>query len=136
MKRNYLLTFIGAAVLGGLIAVFAYSALVDNTEKTVITQVREPAQMVNMIAAMDSSSDFTIAAEKTVNAVAEADEIFTDIILRCDERADVSVRLQTTGINNDVIPSLAKRISEEIKKESGFSNKVKVMIIPVCTYSS
>jgi len=87
----------------------------------------EPLRIENKIRA---------AAEKTVNAVAEADEIFTDIILRCDERADVSVRLQTTGINNDVIPSLAKRISEEIKKESGFSNKVKVMIIPVCTYSS
>jgi len=75
------------------------------------------------------------AAEKTVKAATEVDEIFTEIILRCDKRADVSVRLQTTGINNDVVPSLARRISEEIKK-TGFSNSVKVMIIPVCTYSS
>lgn len=76
------------------------------------------------------------AAEKTVKAVAEVDEIFTEIILRCDDRADVSVRLQTTGIHDDVVPSLARRISEEIKKETGFSNSVKVMIVPVCTYRS
>jgi starch phosphorylase len=77
------------------------------------------------------------AAEKTVkDVVAEEDEIFTEVILRSDEKADVFVRLQTTGINNDVVPLLARRISEEIKKETGFSNSVKVMITPVSTYSS
>jgi hypothetical protein len=76
------------------------------------------------------------AAEKTVKDVAEEDGIFTEIILHCDEKADVLVRLQTTGIHNDAVPLLARRISEEIKKETGFSNSVKVMIIPVSTYSS
>lgn len=69
MKRNQLISLIGSAVLGGLVAVFAFSALVDNTEKTVITQVAEPVRMVNLTTALDSSSDFTIAAENTVNAV-------------------------------------------------------------------
>ncbi|MBN2482229.1 MAG: Do family serine endopeptidase [Bacteroidales bacterium] len=69
MKRNQLLAFVVVAVLGGLIAVFAYSALIDDTEKTVITRVQEPAQMVSLTTALDSSNDFTIAAEKTVNAV-------------------------------------------------------------------
>ncbi|MBN1159277.1 MAG: Do family serine endopeptidase [Bacteroidales bacterium] len=69
MKKKQLLTIIIAAVLGGLAAVIAYSALIDDTERTVITQVREPVQMVSLTTALDSSSDFTIAAENTVNAV-------------------------------------------------------------------
>jgi len=76
-------------------------------------------------------------AEKTVkDVVAEEDEIFTEVILRSDKKTDVFVRLQTTGINNDVVPLLSRRISEQIKKETGFSNNVKVMIVPVSTYSS
>ena len=71
------------------------------------------------------------AAEKTVrDVVAEEDEIFTEYFFS-DEKTDVFVRLQTSGINNDVVPLLARRISEEIKKETGFSNSVKVMIVPV-----
>ena len=73
--------------------------------------------------------------EKTVKDVG-ADEIFADIILRDDEKTDVFVRVQTYDINNDMIPLLARRISEEIKKETGFSNNVKVMIVPVSIYSS
>jgi hypothetical protein len=76
------------------------------------------------------------AAEKTVKDVAEEDGIFTEITLHCNETADVLVRVQTTGINNNGVPLLARRISEEIKKETGFSNSVKVMIIPVSIYSS
>ena len=76
------------------------------------------------------------AAEKTVKDFVEEDEIFTEIILHSDEKTDVFVRIQTTRINNDVVPSLARRISEEIKKETGFSNNVKVMIVPVSIYSS
>jgi uncharacterized hydrophobic protein (TIGR00271 family) len=75
-------------------------------------------------------------AEKTVREVAKEDEILTEVNLRCNEKTDVLVRLQTTGINNDAVPLLARRISEEIKKETGFSNSVKVMINPVSTYSS
>jgi uncharacterized hydrophobic protein (TIGR00271 family) len=76
------------------------------------------------------------AAEKTAKDVAEEDGIFTEVILRSDEKTDVFVRLQTTGTHNDVVPLLARRISEEIKKETGFSNSVKVTTVPVSTYSS
>jgi len=76
------------------------------------------------------------AAEKTVKDVAEEDGIFTEVILHCDETADVVAQVQTTGAHNDMFPLLARRISEEIKKETGFSNSVKVMIVPVSTYSS
>jgi uncharacterized hydrophobic protein (TIGR00271 family) len=76
------------------------------------------------------------AAEKTVQDVSEEDGISTEITLHCDETADVLVRLQTTGIDNDVVPLLARRVSEKIKKETGFSNSVKIMIIPVSIYSS
>ena len=65
------------------------------------------------------------ATEKTVKDVAGGDGIFTEIILHCDETADVLVRLETAGINNDAVSSLARRVSEEIKKETGFSNSVK-----------
>jgi hypothetical protein len=76
------------------------------------------------------------AAEKTAKDVAEEDEIFTKVILLSGKKAEVLVRLQTTGTHNDVAPLLARRISEEIKKETGFSNSVKVMIVPVSIYSS
>ena len=77
------------------------------------------------------------AAERTVkDVVAEEEEISTEVILRSDEKTEVFVRLQTSGINNDAVPLLARRISEEIKKETGFSNSVKVMIVPVSIYSS
>ncbi len=76
------------------------------------------------------------AAEKTVKEVAKQDEINTDIILLSGMKAEVLVRLQTTGSHNDVAPLLARRISEEIKKETGFSNNVKVIIVPISTYSS
>ena len=69
MKRKQLITFVVVAILGGLIAVFAYSALIDDTERTVITQVKDPVNMVSLTAALDSSSDFTYAAENTVNCV-------------------------------------------------------------------
>ena len=75
-------------------------------------------------------------AEGTVKDVSEKDEIFTEVILRSDKEADVFVRLQTTGTHGDVVPLLARKISEQIKKETGFSNSVKVMIVPVSIYSS
>ena len=75
-------------------------------------------------------------AEKTVKDVAEKAEIFTEVILHSKKKTDVFVRVQTTETGSDVVPLLAKEISEEIKKETGFSNSVKVMIIPVSAYSS
>ncbi len=69
MKNKQLIILILAAILGGLVSVIGYSALMDNREKTMIVQNREPASTVSLKAGLDSSTDFTFAAEKTVNAV-------------------------------------------------------------------
>src|SRR5512133_3419286 len=69
MKNKQLIILILAAILGGLVSVIGYSALMDNREKTMIVQSREPASTVSLKAGLDSSTDFTFAAEKTVNAV-------------------------------------------------------------------
>lgn len=69
MKNKQLLVSLGAAIIGGLIAVLAYSAIIDNKEKIRIAQIKEPVSMVNLTAGLDSSTDFTYAAEKTINAV-------------------------------------------------------------------
>lgn len=69
MKNKQLIAIIAAAIIGGLVAVVGYSALIDDQEKSIITQVKEPVSVVNLKAGIDSSTDFTFAAEKTVNAV-------------------------------------------------------------------
>jgi serine protease Do len=69
MKNKQLLVMLGTAMIGGLVAVFAYSALIDNKEKSLITQQKEPVSLVSLKAGIDSSTDFTFAAEKTINAV-------------------------------------------------------------------
>jgi uncharacterized hydrophobic protein (TIGR00271 family) len=75
-------------------------------------------------------------AERTVKDVVEKAEVFSEVVLLSDKKTDVLVRVQTTEINDDVVPLLARKISEEIKSETGFSNNVKFMVIPVATYSS
>jgi serine protease Do len=68
MRNRQLLVIIGAAIIGGLVAVFAYSALIDKKESA-ITQAKEPVSLVSLKAGLDSTTDFTFAAEKTINAV-------------------------------------------------------------------
>jgi serine protease Do len=68
MRNRQLLVIIGAAIIGGLVAVFAYSALIDKKESA-ITQAKEPVSLVSLKAGLDSTTDFTYAAEKTINAV-------------------------------------------------------------------
>jgi serine protease Do len=69
MRNKQLLVIVGAAIIGGLVAVIGYSALIDNKEKSIITQAKEQVSMVSLKAGLDSSTDFTYAAEKTINAV-------------------------------------------------------------------
>jgi len=69
MKNKQIIALLVGGIIGGLVAVFAYSALFDNQPQTVITRVTEPVNRVNFVAAMDSSSDFTHAAESTINGV-------------------------------------------------------------------
>lgn len=69
MKNKQLLVLLITAIIGGLVSVIGYSALIDNKEKSTIVQAREPVNMVSLKAGLDTSTDFTFAAEKTVNAV-------------------------------------------------------------------
>lgn len=69
MKNKQLFAIFGAAIIGGLIAVFAYSALIDDKEKEQISALKQPVNMVNLTPGLDSATDFTYAAEKTINAV-------------------------------------------------------------------
>ena len=69
MKNKQILVIVVAAIIGGLVAVVGYSAIIDKREKSTIVQTREPVSMVSLKAGLDSSTDFTYAAEKTIDAV-------------------------------------------------------------------
>lgn len=69
MKTKQVFVVIIAAIIGGLIAVFTYSALVDKNHDARVAAMKEPVSLVSLKAGLDSSTDFTYAAEKTVNAV-------------------------------------------------------------------
>ncbi len=64
MKKTQLLVIMLASVIGGLVAVFAYSAILDKKEKNIVSAVREPISMVSLKAGLDSSTDFTVGSRK------------------------------------------------------------------------
>jgi len=74
--------------------------------------------------------------EKIINEDVKADEISTEVILQSHKKADVLVRLEASEGQCEEPQLLAERISAEINKETGISNKVKIMTIPVCVYTS
>ena len=69
MKKIQILVIIVASIIGGLVAVFVYSAILDKKERSIVSQLKEPVSMVRLKAGLDSSTDFTFAAEKTINCV-------------------------------------------------------------------
>lgn len=69
MKNKQIIVLLIAAIIGGMVSIIGYSVLIDNKEKSTILQVKEPVNMVNLKAGLDTSTDFTFAAEKTINAV-------------------------------------------------------------------
>lgn len=75
-------------------------------------------------------------AKKTINDIVEDVEIITEVVFQSDKKTNVIVQVRIAGIHSDVVPLFAKNISESIKKETGFSNSVKVTIVPTSTYSS
>ena len=74
--------------------------------------------------------------EKIINDVVQAHEISTEVILQNQKKADVIVRLEAPEGQCGSSQLLAERISAEISKETGISNKVKIMVIPVCVHTS
>jgi uncharacterized hydrophobic protein (TIGR00271 family) len=75
-------------------------------------------------------------AENIINETVKAEEILTDVTLQSHKKADISVRIETLEDQCDAPQLLAERISEEISKETGISNKVKIVMSPICVYTS
>lgn len=74
--------------------------------------------------------------EKTINAVVEADEILMEVILYSYKKADVHVGLHAFETYDYSDQMLAKRISEEIRGETGVSNNVRIIVTSVRMYES
>jgi uncharacterized hydrophobic protein (TIGR00271 family) len=74
--------------------------------------------------------------EKTINDVVGAGEISTDVILQSLKKVDVFIRLEAPEGHCGSSQLLVERISAEISKETGVSNKVKIMVIPICVHTS
>lgn len=74
--------------------------------------------------------------EKIINEAVSVEEISTEVTLLSHKKADVLVRLEASEGQCEAPQLLAERISVEISKETGISNKVKIMTIPVCIYTS
>jgi Do/DeqQ family serine protease len=70
MKTKRILGSILLAVVGGLIAVFAYTLFVDNEPKVITAKTTQPIAFANLPNEYDPESmNFTYAAENTVHAV-------------------------------------------------------------------
>ena len=75
--------------------------------------------------------------EKIVNdTVGASEEISTDVILQSKKKIEVFVRLEASEGQCESSQLLAERISAEINKETGISNKVKIIAFPICVYTS
>jgi len=74
--------------------------------------------------------------ERIINEVVKADEISTEVTLQSHKKADVLVRIEASEGQCESPQLLSDRISAEISKETGISNKVKIMTIPVCVSAS
>ncbi|MGD8543792.1 MAG: DUF389 domain-containing protein [Candidatus Bathyarchaeota archaeon] len=74
--------------------------------------------------------------KKTINDVVRTYEISSEVILHSYKKADVNVGLRAFETPHRVYESLAKTVSEEIEKETGVSNNVKIIATPVNVYTS
>jgi len=74
--------------------------------------------------------------EKTINDVVEAYGITSEVILHSYEEADVHVGLYAFETHDHADRLLAKKVSREIKKETGVLNNVWIIVTPVRIYTS
>jgi len=74
--------------------------------------------------------------EKIINEVVKVDEASTEVTLQSRQKADVLVRIDASEGQCESPQLLAEIISAEISKETGISNKVKIVTIPVCVHAS
>jgi serine protease Do len=68
MKTRQILVLAIVSIIGGLVAVVTYSIIIDNKEKEITALVEQPIGMVDLSGG-SPVSDFTLAAEKSINAV-------------------------------------------------------------------
>ncbi len=77
--------------------------------------------------------------EKAIKNVVKADSILPEVILLSYKKADVHVRLFCYAFEiheHADLAELAKKVSTEIKKETGVSNNVRIIVTPVHVYAS
>jgi uncharacterized hydrophobic protein (TIGR00271 family) len=74
--------------------------------------------------------------EKTLKDNVKTDKISAEVTLHSFEKADVHVELHAFETHGHTEQLLAKRISEQIKTETGVSNNVRMIVIPVSMYTS
>lgn len=74
--------------------------------------------------------------EETINSMVRADKISTEIVLHSYKKADVHVKLHAFETNDIQDLLLAKKISEEIRKETGVSNNVRITVTLISMYES
>jgi len=75
-------------------------------------------------------------AERVIRDVVKADRVLAEVTLHSSEKADVQVRLYAFEAHEHTDRLLAENVSKEIKKETGVSNTVRIIVIPVGTYTS
>ncbi|HEX3009391.1 MAG TPA: hypothetical protein VHO90_17430, partial [Bacteroidales bacterium] len=70
MKAKNILTSVMIAILGGVVAVFAYTRLFEKNSKYISAEMQSPVRFAQLTNEFDSNRvDFTYAADKTVHAV-------------------------------------------------------------------
>jgi uncharacterized hydrophobic protein (TIGR00271 family) len=74
--------------------------------------------------------------EKIINEHVKADEISMEVTLQGFRKTDVLVRVEASESQCETSKSVAEKISAKISEETGMSNRVKVLILPVCSCAS
>ncbi|NJO91778.1 MAG: Do family serine endopeptidase [Chloroflexia bacterium] len=70
MRAKNIISGLVLAILGGVIAVFAYTRFFDSKSKYISAEMQSPVRLAQMTNAFDSNKvDFTFAADKTIHAV-------------------------------------------------------------------
>ena len=77
--------------------------------------------------------------ERVINKVVKTDSVLTEVVLHSYDKADVHVNLFCHAFEiheHEDLAELAKKVSREIKKETGVSNNVKIIVTPIHVYTS
>lgn len=73
--------------------------------------------------------------EEIIKNGVKSDEASVEVTLYNHEKADVHVKLFAFENSYNAVQSLVERISSEIKRRTGVSNSVRIVVLPVCTHA-